>query len=328
MTFIPDDHYLWDFWFAPRKSGEPYHLFYLQAPRSLSDSDMRHAVATVGHATSTDLVHWEELPMALGPGPTRSWDDRAIWTGSIIERDKLYYLFYTGTSLIEEGLIQRIGLATSTNLLTWERCPINPLVEADIRWYEKHDSGDWIDEACRDPYVVFVPSENVYYMFFCARAKDGPPDSRGVIGCARSHDLLDWEMLPPVSEPGEFGYLEVPQVISLNNSLYMLFCTDFARHAAQRIQRTGPSGQWFGTHYLCAERITGPYRLLNDEGLVADRHGQFYAGKIIEGPDGSLVFMAWHGLDETGNFVGGLSNPAPVTQLADGRLSVATEQLW
>jgi len=275
MTFTPSDRYLWDFWFAPRapRPDVPYHLFHLQAPQDLPDPERRHAVAAVGHAVSADLVHWKALPIALAAGAPGNWDDRAIWTGSIIEREGIYYFFYTGTHRAESGLIQRIGLATSTDLIHWRRHPANPLVVADPRWYETLDLGGWPEETCRDPWVVYSPAEAVYYMFFTARVNYGPADGRGVIGCARSPDLLTWEMLPPVSPPGEFGYLEVPQVVSLRGRFYMLFCTAASKHAAHRLARTGSKGQWSGTGYLVAEKLTGPYRLADDAGLVAALDG-------------------------------------------------------
>ena len=47
------DHWLWDFWFA--RDGDDVHVFYLQAPRSLGDPELRHHNATIGHAVSRDL---------------------------------------------------------------------------------------------------------------------------------------------------------------------------------------------------------------------------------------------------------------------------------
>ena len=62
MLSIPDK-WLWDFWFA--QDGPYYHIFYLQAPKSLSDEKLRHWHATIGHAVSEDLRNWEILPDAL-----------------------------------------------------------------------------------------------------------------------------------------------------------------------------------------------------------------------------------------------------------------------
>ena len=59
------------------------------------------------------------------------------------------------TSRASASSIQRIGMATSTDLSHWERHPANPLIEADQRWYEKLDLTCWYEEACRDPWVVY-----------------------------------------------------------------------------------------------------------------------------------------------------------------------------
>ena len=48
-------------------------------------------------------------------------------------------MFYTGTSSAEGGLVQRIGLATSSDLITWTKHPDNPVMVADSRWYEGLD---------------------------------------------------------------------------------------------------------------------------------------------------------------------------------------------
>ena len=79
------DHWLWDFWFA--RDGEEVHIFYLQAPRSLGDPDLRHRNATIGHAVSRDGRDWSVLPDALGPGPEGTFDDLATWTGSVVRHD-------------------------------------------------------------------------------------------------------------------------------------------------------------------------------------------------------------------------------------------------
>jgi beta-fructofuranosidase len=42
------DRWVWDFWFA--REGPRYHVFFLQAPKSLVDPDLRHWNASVGHA--------------------------------------------------------------------------------------------------------------------------------------------------------------------------------------------------------------------------------------------------------------------------------------
>lgn len=328
MVFIPEQHYLWDFWLvSPHEWGDgrgPYHLYHLQAPRTLSDPSLRHGMAIVGHAISYDLRQWENCGTVLEAGPPGSWDDQAIWTGSVIVWEGLAYMFYTGLCRAEKGLIQRIGLAVSSDLDHWKRHSGNPLLAVDPRWYEQL-SGEYSEEAWRDPYVVYSSDEEAFYMFLSARVNFGPSDGRGVIGLARSTNLLSWEVLPPVSMPGDFNEMEVPQVIPINGRYYLLFCA--ARHSTARLSPAGTKG-WMGTHYLVADRLTGPYRALTDEPLVADDTGTYYAGKLVRDSAGELFFMAWQQWDEEGNFRGGLSDAAAVRVLPDGRLQVDPQELW
>jgi beta-fructofuranosidase len=326
-VYIPEQHYLWDFWLvSPRDwDGDSlYHLFYLQAPRSQGDPNMRHGMATVGHAVSQDLRQWVYCGTVLEAGLPGSWDDRAIWTGSVTIRDGVAYMFYTALSFAERAPVQRIGLATSSGLQHWERYSGNPLLEVDTRWYEPQDTEQWHGQAWRDPYIIYSPDEEAYYMFLSARVNAGPLDGRGVIGLARSTDLLSWEALPPVSIPGDFTEMEVPQVVPLNGRYYLLFCA--TRHAASRLSRAG-GANWMGTHYLVANKLTGPYLPVTDEPLVADASGTYYAGKLVTGTEGELNFVAWRQWDEKGNFCGGLSDIAPVHIRPDGRLQVNPKQL-
>ncbi|MEJ7762698.1 MAG: family 43 glycosylhydrolase [Thermomicrobiales bacterium] len=329
MVYVPEDMLLWDFWLAPRRvgSGDPYHLFYLQAPRDLPDAELRHERATIGHAVSDDLITWDSRGTALMAGPEGSWDDLATWTGCVVEHDGTWYLFYTGRG--RQDRTQRIGVATTTDpsLSAWKRGEDNPIVVADPRFYERPDPVNWADgQACRDPWVSYEPEEDAWYMFFTARANHGPIDERGVIGLARSTDLLHWDQLPPASEPGEFGHLEVPQPVQIGDEWYLFFCTNL--HSSQRANRVPDDATWAGTHYLVADDLVGPYRLTHDEPLVGDGPGTFYAGRVVEDPTGQLVFLAWRSRDDEGRFLGGLSNPASITQHPDGRLTVDATALW
>lgn len=320
MVFIPGDHLLWDFWFAPRDTGEPYHLFYLRAPRSLPDPEMRHGQAEAGHAISDDLVHWTALPVALRHGTAGSWDDKAIWTGSIIRHGDRYYWFYT--AIRHTDRVQRIGLALSDDLVTWRRHADNPLVEADPRWYEKAPHRG---EACRDPWVVRDPAGDSWLMYFTTSAKDGEADGRGVIGLARSHDLIHWEQEPPVAGPAGFAELEVPQLLHLGDRYQLLFCS--ATPSSERLATLGDAARWGGTHYFEGPSATGPFTLAPMPPLAADRVATFYAGRVVDGPGGRPVFLAWRRA-RNGRFVGGLSNPAPVTVTEAGHLHAETNALW
>ncbi|MDZ4045485.1 MAG: hypothetical protein U1E32_06860, partial [Rhodoglobus sp.] len=72
MFDLPDS-WVWDFWFAD--DGEQYHLFFLYASRALHDPERRHYRASIGHATSLDLVEWTRGPDALVRGDAPAIDD-------------------------------------------------------------------------------------------------------------------------------------------------------------------------------------------------------------------------------------------------------------
>jgi beta-fructofuranosidase len=324
--YLPAECIVWDFWFAPTEVGEPYRIFHLEAPRSLVDPEDRHLIARVGSAASTDLKTWERVGPAFGVGEPGAWDDRAIWTGSIMRHEGRYLFFYTALSTADRGRVQRIGLAASDDLVKWERHPANPILAADPRWYETAAVNPDGDEAWRDPFVIWNAEASEWLMLLCARANEGPEDERGVVGRARSTDLVHWEALPPTVGHGEFGQLEVPQIFQLEGRWYLIFCT--GQHSAKRLARTGPSGNWYGTHYLVADQLTGPYRMLTDGPLVGDPAHDYYAGRVEINVTGQPFFMGFRRFDRDGKFVGGLSNPAAVNVFPDGTLQVDLDALW
>ena len=106
--------------------GELYHLFFLQAPALPGHPGLRHLNATVGHATSTDLVHWDYLGECFGPAES-GWDDLAIWTGSVVRDGGHWRMFYTAVNSEGHGVYdQRVGSAISTDLHHWTRVGHQP----------------------------------------------------------------------------------------------------------------------------------------------------------------------------------------------------------
>ncbi|MCY4260043.1 MAG: hypothetical protein OXC91_07240 [Rhodobacteraceae bacterium] len=222
MLTVPNT-WIWDFWFA--RDGGLWHMFFLQAPASLPEADMRHWNVSIGKAQSRDLLNWEYQGEVFRPAPEPAWDDATTWTGSVVKDDAgLWHLFYTGTRKAEEGLRQRIGHATSSDLLHWTRWGDGLALDLDPTYYEVHDPSRWHDRALRDPWVMRDPDGDGWLMYFTARVPTIPePNAAGAIGLARSDDLTSWKSRPPVFVGG-FGQLEVPQVTRIGNTWYCLFC--------------------------------------------------------------------------------------------------------
>ena len=83
--FALPDKWVWDFWLA--RDGGLWHMYFLQADKSLVDPELRHWHATHGHATSPDLRTWDYRGTCLEPQPAPAWDDYANWTGSVVRDD-------------------------------------------------------------------------------------------------------------------------------------------------------------------------------------------------------------------------------------------------
>ncbi|MEV0230738.1 hypothetical protein [Nonomuraea sp. NPDC050786] len=299
-----DDHWVWDFWLAD--DGGTYHLYFLKAPKAIGDPDQRHWNVSVGHAVSADLTDWTVLPDALAPSAGPAFDDYTTWTGSIVRADDgTWHMFYTGTSHAERGLKQRIGLATSDDLHTWRKHGTAAILESDPRWYEQLETAQWPDEAWRDPWVFRDPGGDGWHMLITARSRAGHPDQRGVIGHARSHDLLTWEAQPPLSAPGTgFGHLEVAQVELVDGSPVLLFsCLHTELSEERRL-----AGERGGVWALEPGDLLGPYDPLKARRLTEE---SLYSGRVIRDRAGAWVLLAFRHTDDDG-FIGEITDPIPV----------------
>jgi beta-fructofuranosidase len=313
------DHWLWDFWIAD--DGTAYHLFFLKAPRA-GDPDLRHWHTSVGHAVSTDLSEWRVLGDALTPSTEPAFDDLGTWTGSVVQGDDgLWYMFYTGLSHEDDGQVQRIGVATSPDLHDWTKRGRQAAVTSDGRWYEQLATTGRT-EHWRDPWVIRDPDGDGWHMVITAAANRGPADDRGVLGHARSADLVSWEVQPPLSRPGSgFSQLEVPQLAVVDANPLLLFnCLGPQLSPARR--DAGESG---GVWVLQPDSLLGPYdvtraTLLTDESL--------YVGKLVQRRDGRWALLAFVNQDADGAFVGSLADPLELPQpLGSGMLSVVADKV-
>jgi beta-fructofuranosidase len=314
------DKWVWDFWLA--RDGDRHHVFFLQAPRSLVDPGRRHRNASIGHAMSNDLGNWTVLDDAILAGQPGTWDDLATWTGSVLQRAGRWHMLYTGTSYADDGLVQRIGLATSDDLMTWTKHPANPVLEADGRWYDLLDLTRWRDQSWRDPWLFVDEADGLVHVLITARSPEGSPDGAGVIAHARSDDFVAWEVLPPLTEPGDFAQVECPQLVEVDGRELILFSCLEEDHSAARRKRLGRAG---ATGTFTFSNVNGVYRpstcpIADPDGPA----GPLYAGKVVEVEPSDWRFIGFHGAGDR-DFVGELSDPIPVRLGDDGELRVLAD---
>jgi beta-fructofuranosidase len=77
----------------------------------------------------------------------------------------------------------------------------------------------------------------------------------------------------------------------------------------------------FGTHYLVADELLGPYEQERDDFLLGDEVGRCYAGRVVETRKGWLM-LTWLQYGPDGGFAGEISDPMPLRVDAEGQLRV------
>ena len=303
------DSWVWDSWYV--FDGERHHAFYLRASRALGDPNRRHRHPFIGHAVSTDLKNWEVVSDAIAIGDAPAWDSWTTWTGSVTrDDDGLWWMFFTGTSREDGGDVQRVGAATSKDLMVWTKIEANPLTEADPEFYEKLDYDLWHDEAWRDPWVF--RHEGTWHMIVTARGLEGSRHGRGVAGHAVSEDLKTWKVLPPLTEcESGFGQMEVIQISEIEGIPTMVWCCG-PNELSPEMREKYPSGGMFST--------TGPSMLgpFNPNEAVWFPHETLYAARAVqhEGRWYMIGFIA--GPDK--DFGGYLCDPIPLVNSGRGVL--------
>jgi beta-fructofuranosidase len=203
-----------------------YHIFYLRA--GIGKVPWEHIV-------STDLMHWKELPTALRPdGAPDGPDGMNMFTGSVMEHDGTFHIFYTGDNGRNPNGSEFICHATSPDLITWTKHP-EQAFRADGVTYRNSDF--------RDPYVFWNEAAKAFWMILCARdAKTGKP----VQGVAQSTDLVSWQQIAPLDydPPLSRGPSECPDLFRIGETWYLIH---------------SPSGGTTDIRY--ATDIRGPYLL-------------------------------------------------------------------
>ncbi len=177
-----------------------YHLFYQFNPYG-ANMGIKHW----GHARSSDLVHWEHLPIAIFPD--QPYDEGGVYSGCMVNDNGLATAFYTGISAQPGQCI-----ATSTDMIEWKKYEGNPVIAtppAGVNW------GDF-----RDPYVWRQGDE-----WLMAVGASFRSIRRGTVLLYRSHDLREWEYMGPLftGPPARRGIMfECPSFFPLGDKWILI----------------------------------------------------------------------------------------------------------
>ncbi|HEX5415167.1 MAG TPA: glycoside hydrolase family 32 protein, partial [Chloroflexota bacterium] len=176
-----------------------YHLFYQYNPNGPF-----HRTIHWGHAASRDLVHWEDLPIALTPTPGGP-DAGGCWSGCAVNDNGVPTLIYTGV----HPQVQCLAVSHD-GLRSWEKLP-EPVIPAP--------PADLDLDGFRDPYVWREGDR-----WLCVIGT-GIKGAGGAVLLYESADLRHWTYQGPicVGDPAVNGRIwECPNLFPIGDRWLLL----------------------------------------------------------------------------------------------------------
>lgn len=265
---------LWDSWPLAHEDGRTaiiygrQYWFFLSAPR-FPDPGQRHNAAKIRLASLGDdgwRDHGDCMTQALSPGSRE-------WAGSAVLHDNggAVTLFFTvagrqgqGHSF-EQRLFAVRGAMTVSGPGDWSSC--DEVVRPDGHYYfvaAEAEGTPGMIKAFRDPAWLRDPETGKTHLLFTASAGWNDAAFNGVIGLATLEADGSWQLNDPLIEAvGVNNELERPHVLVRDGRYYLFWSTQ-----RRTFDPAGPSGP-NGLYAMVADRLAGPYRPVNGNGLVA-----------------------------------------------------------
>jgi len=294
--YRPDDGVAADF--IPFFWQGTYHLFYLKDYRD----EPGHGQGTPWfHLVTRDFVHFDDWGEALPRGPAGS-QDVWVFTGSVIERQGTFTIFYTGHNGNFQGTgrpIQAVMRATSPDLRAWRK-------DSSFHFFAPtglgYEPDDW-----RDPYIFWNEEASEYWMLLAARRAAGPGRHRGCTALAASPDLQTWEVREPFWAPDLYYTHECPDLFRIGDWWYLVYSTFSERCVTHyRMSRTlagpwlAPANDTFDGRAFYAAKTAGDGQRRFLFGWLPTREGETDEGRwqwggnlvvheIEQQPDGTLT---------------------------------------
>lgn len=260
-----------------------YHAFFQYFPHEKNCYNMHW-----GHCVSDDLIHWEQLPIALFPD--KEYEDlMGCYSGSAVVKDDRLYLIYTGTS---HKYFQAQCVAYSDDGISFTKYEGNPVIKS----FPEDGSKDF-----RDPKVTKFGDT---YKMVVGSGKDGV----GKVLMYSSTDLFNWTYDGVIFEDPEEPILECPDFFPFKDGYMLMYSKLSLRSRATKLIYGDFDGMRFSPR-IDASPEYGPH---------------FYAPQTFEDDKGRRILIAWLGawgrpVNPEVDYTGAFTIPRELT-LRDGNI--------
>ena len=227
-----------------------WHLYFQHNPYGWKWGNMHW-----GHATSTDLVHWEQLPIAIYNKKHGDW----AFSGSAVVDEKNTAGWQTGN--------EKVIVASWTSTGRGECIAYS---NDRGRTFTEYEGNPVVQHAGRDPKIIwYQPGEHWVMAVY-----DESEEAGRSIAFYTSEDMKSWEFQSKLEDYYECAEIfELPVDGDTNNTRWVVFAAD-ARYAI---------GQFDGKVFL--PEHDGKYQV---------HYGKYYASQLFNNsPDGRKIQIGW-----------------------------------
>ena len=261
--------------------NKEYHLFYQHNPFAPQYGKMYW-----GHMSSSDMINWKNLPVALAP--TDNYDKNGVLSGTSIVKDGLLYLLYSGSHNMNGNKSQMVNLAMSKDGLNFVKSANNPVVlkPPAIRGLKISN------EHFRDPFV-WKHGDTFYSLI----GTQNIPTKDGMVLIYKSSDLTNWKFngITALGNKSEIGYMwESPALVRVDNMDVLAISPQGIKPNGKNFLNKHQSGWFVGN----LDYNTGKFKQVGAFG-VFDKGFDFYAPQFIKTEDGRVVMIGWLGMADS-----------------------------
>ena len=242
-----------------------YHMFYQYHPYSAEWGPMHW-----GHASSEDLIHWQDEPIAIAPD--QDYDRGGCFSGSAIEYNGELCLMYTGHVPNGDYHHETQCLAFSKDGVHFEKFVGNPVL--DTPRLEDIDYNDF-----RDPKIWQHGKK-----FYCVIGSK-TPDQRGQVLLFEFKNLKGWEFKSVALRDNldRRTMYECPNLAEFDDGAVMILS----------VIVEGEGGNAYLPQYSAGKINYRTGKFTGGEFKMLDYGTSFYAPQIMTAPDGRVIMMGW-----------------------------------